>query len=317
MKIPKRISEIINKRQLYIDQHRGILEKDVLKLQSELLNMIISEVIPSLDVEDGIIKDTKHNYQVLSELDRVYGKFQSISAEIIVPKISVTTAGLVDLGRNYFAVAIPDLPEKFDKIIESTASKINARLGLNNGKIVRGGFLEGLIKDNTISTQVKNYMSKAVTGQIDMKDFTKGLTKIIHGDKGPGALEKQYQRFAYDIYQQYDRAYNNSLADEFGMKYFLYQGGLIDDSRDFCVAHNRKVWTREEAEEWSSWTPSQGEYPEGYEIKQKDHYSVPSYLNYPGYQPLIDAGGYNCRHSIGWISDELAFELRPGLKNNE
>jgi hypothetical protein len=41
---------------------------------------------------------------------------------------------------------------------------------------------------------------------------------------------------------------------------------------------------------------------------------VPSYLGYAGYQPLIDFGGYRCRHGIGWISDELAQDLRPDLK---
>jgi hypothetical protein len=153
-----------------------------------------------------------------------------------------------------------------------------------------------------------------VTGQIDTKDFIRGLSDIIQGVEGPGSLEKQYQRFAYDLYQQYDAAYNKSLAEEFDMKYFVYQGGLIEDSRDFCAAHNNKVWSVEESETWYEWTPAEGEYPEGYEIKQKDIYEVPSYLGYPGYQPLIDRGGYNCRHSIGYITDGLAFDMRPELK---
>ena len=71
--------------------------------------------------------------------------------------------------------------------------------------------------------------------------------------------------------QQYDAAYNSKLADEFDMNYFVYQGGLIDDSRDFCAAHNNKVWTREEAGGCGvNWTPSLGEYPAGlYSEKQK------------------------------------------------
>jgi hypothetical protein len=40
---------------------------------------------------------------------------------------------------------------------------------------------------------------------------------------------------------------------------------------------------------------------------------TPGYMNYPGYDPLVDRGGYNCRHIIGWIPDELAFKYRPEL----
>ena len=88
---------------------------------------------------------------------------------------------------------------------------------------------------------------------------------------------------------------------------------MIDDSRDFCAAHNNKVWTIEESKEWINWTPSKGEYPMDYTVKAKDLYSVPGYMSYPGYDPLLDRGGYNCRHSLGFISQDLAFKLRPEL----
>ena len=46
----------------------------------------------------------------------------------------------------------------------------------------------------------------------------------------------------------YDSAYSTPLAEETGMKYFIYLGGRIQDSRDFCVALDGKVWSRAEAE---------------------------------------------------------------------
>jgi hypothetical protein len=60
-----------------------------------------------------------------------------------------------------------------------------------------------------------------------------------------------------------------------------------------------------------------GEYPAGYEVKVKMVSEVPSYMNYPGYDPLVDRGGYNCRHQLGYISEELAYKLRPELKVNK
>jgi hypothetical protein len=158
-------------------------------------------------------------------------------------------------------------------------------------------------------------MSQAVTSQINMKEFIGVIKEYVNGtDVKSGVLDRQFQRFTYDTYQQYDAAYNKKLAEEFDMKYFVYQGGLIKDSRDFCAAHNDKVWSVEETEDWRTWTPAKGQYPAGWEVKAKDMNSVPSYIDYPEYDPLVDRGGYNCRHIIGYIPDNLAFRLRPDLK---
>jgi hypothetical protein len=315
MNIPKRISAILRQKQDFIDKNRAILEKSVIDAQIKLFDELIAQIIPSLDIVDGKITESLHNYRVLGDLDKVYKRVNEVNAVFISNQIIGTTAGLVELGRNYFAVALTDdLGSRFDKVVLSAAKKMDLRIGVEGGKMVRGGFLESVVKDPTLSTEIKKFMSKTITGQSDTKDFISGLSSLVNGKDGPGTMEKQYQRLAYDLYQQYDAAYNSSLSDEFGMNYFIYQGGLITDSRDFCAAHNNKVFHRSETEDWYNWTPSQGEYPAGYQVKSKNIYEVPSYIDYPGYQPLIDRGGYNCRHMIGWISDNLAFSLRPDLE---
>jgi len=316
MRLPKRINEAAKKRQEFIDAQRMKLEKTIIKQQSVFLNEILSSIFAELDIDSaGNIRDTIRNYRLLSQFDKVFNSFNQLSSSVIGSDIINTTFGLVDLGRGYFAVALQNnMPARFDKVVTATANKMDLRIGLQGGKIVRGGFLESLFKNTTMANQVKDYISKSITGQISSKEFVRGLTNLINGDEGQGAMEKQYQAYTYDLYQQYDAAYNASLADEFDMNYFVYQGGLIDDSRDFCAAHNGKVWHRSEAEDWTTWTPSQGEYPEGYEIKSKNIYEVPSYIGYPGYQPLIDRGGYRCRHTLAWISDDLAIRLRPELE---
>jgi hypothetical protein len=326
MKVPKRISELLTKKQEFIDLNRDKLEKSVVKLQGELLDKIIAEIVPELDIKDGLITDSKKNYQLLTGLNNLYDKFTLNSVNVIAPQIISSTSGIVKLAETYFKTVLGDsLKSSFAKLIADTAFKTDLRVGLKGGKMVLNGFMDKMIRSSSVGMDLSNYMSKSITGQIPTKDFITGFTNLMKGvpreiiKEGKtviiqeGRLEKEYNRYAYDLYQQYDRSYNTSLADQLGLKYFLYQGGLIGDSRDFCAAHNNKVWSREESETWIMWTPAQGEYPAGYEVKQKNKYEVPSYLGYPGYQPLIDFGGYRCRHSIGWISDELAYELRPDL----
>ena len=317
MKLPRRIADILKQKQIFIDSQRGKLESSVIKLQSQLFSDIIAELIPNLDIKDGLIQDNVKNYRLLSVLDKTYKDFQAVSNQIVLTQVVNTTGKIAELSEKYFNVVLSgNLPARFEKIIASTNKLINLRIGLDGGKPVRSGFIQSFLDSNTTGTELKQMISKAVTSNMNMKDLVKLLKEKITGtDKSPGIMDRQFQRYAYDLYQQYDAAYNAVLGNEFGFNYFIYQGGLIEDSRDFCAAHNNKVWSKEEAEMWVRWTPSMGEYPAGYEVKAKDLYSVPSYMSYPGYDPLIDRGGYNCRHALGWISDDIAFSMRPDLKD--
>lgn len=315
MKIPRRISEILARKQAYIDSQRGLMESSVLKLQNRLFSDIISELIPELDIKNGVILDTPKNIRLLSVLDKTYKDFQRLSFQVMSDKIITATSKIAVLSDSYFEIVLTgDLPAVFNRITKATNKLINLKIGLDGGKFTRGGFLQSFFDSNVIGTELKQIVSKAVTSNISSKELIKLLRDKITGvDQSAGLMERQYQRYVYDLYQQYDAAYNKTIGNELGFKYFIYQGGLIRDSRDFCAAHDNKVWSIDETEDWSTWTPSKGDYPSGYKIKQKDIYSVPSYIGYAGYDPLIDRGGYNCRHALGWISDNLAFKLRPEL----
>lgn len=301
MKPPKRISEILRRKELFLDEVRSKLENTALRLQTKLFEEIISEIIPKLEVSNGVLLDNANNYRLISELEKVYKTFNTTVAETILPQLNKGIDSITKLGTDYFGLVLTSLPERFDTIIESARVLTDLRLGLRMGKMIRGGVLMNNLKIDPADFQHK--MSQAVTSQINMKEFIGVIKEYVNGtDVKSGVLDRQFKRFAYDTYQQYDAAYNKKLAEEFNMKYFVYQGGLVKDSRDFCAAHNDKVWSVEESKEWPTWTPAEGEYPASWEIKAKDRNSVPSYMDYPEYDPLVDRGGYNCRHIIGWKS---------------
>jgi len=317
MNVPKRIADLLQRKQELIDVRTEKLNASIVKLQSMLMDVITDSVIMQLDVVDGVIQDTAKNYQLIASLDKVFQTFSVEQAKVLLPQLTSSVGAITDLSNKYFlAVISPDVAKRFDKVIEGAKELTDLRFGLRGGKFVRGGVLETIFKEFG-STEVKNIMAKAVSGNMDKKEFLKQMRGFVTGtDEKAGISERKWKQFAYDVYQQHDAAYNKKLAEEFDMKYFIYQGGLIRDSRDFCAAHNNKVWTTEEAEAWKEWTPNMGEYPAGYEVKAKMVSEVPSYMNYPGYDPLVDRGGYNCRHQLGYISEELAYKLRPELKQN-
>lgn len=327
MKLPKRISNILKQKQDYINQQRDLLSNTTIKYQSKLFNDIIAELIPKLDIKDGVIQETANNYKLLSTLDKIYKGVHTAFASTVLDQVLTTTKVLSKQSKTYFELLLGEnLPSIFEKVIEKTNKLMNSYIGIGEERLVRAGFLESFLNDNKIGTDLKQLSAKAVTANTDIKEFTQTLkdkligvekVSIQNGKKvitQTGALEKQINDYVIDLYQTYDQAYNKTIGNELGLRYFIYQGGLVDDSRDFCVSHNNKVWSIEEAQSWKEWVPADGDYPAGYEVKAKDIYSVPSYLGYPGYSPLVNLGGYRCRHMLGWITDDIAFGMRPELK---
>ncbi len=308
MRLPRRIDDLLKRKEQFLLSSEAALNTKLRQMQNILVSKITEEIIPELDVSGGRIRNTLKNYRLLTSLDKVYTDFQKGQRIPFVEEVGGTTARITAMNQQYFNVMLGvEVPGLFPKVAKEAAAKMYARLGLEGSKIIVGGYFETLIKNEALLLDVKKLAAQAVTGQFRMKDFVKGLNTLIVGEDGkPGGMERQFNRYAHDLYMQYDSAYSTALADATGMNYFIYQGGTVKDSRDFCVANNNKVFKREDAEKWRTWTPSQGVYPEGYKVKQKDQSAVPSYLDYPGYDPLTDRGGYNCRHYIGWITDSIA-----------
>ena len=321
MRLPRKIEALIRQKEAFLEDIRNGLERSTIRLQSMLFEQTIENIIPRLRVKNGVIEDTAENYKLVSEMEKLFNSFNGKVIDKLVPQISKGIEIVVGLNNSLMlSTFVEDLPSRFEKVSAAAKKITDLRLGLQGGKLVRGGFLSSLMK--TDPTELQKFISQSVSSQMTMKEFIKGIKVKINGDENSlGYMERKFQRFAYDTYQQYDAAYNKSVAEEFNMRYFVYSGGLIKDSRDFCAAHNNKVFTTKEAETWTTWTPAEGErnnqYPAGYEIKAKIKTDVPSYLGYPGYDPLVDRGGYNCRHILAYIPEHFAFKYRPELKNGK
>ena len=96
-----------------------------------------------------------------------------------------------------------------------------------------------------------------------------------------------------------DRIENYLLAIEYGMDYFIYQGGTREKTLDFCKKRNNKVFSIEELLSWKN---------------------DPDRPTIDDYDPIIHLGGNKCfegesfcYHMFGFISSELAKELRPDI----
>jgi len=86
----------------------------------------------------------------------------------------------------------------------------------------------------------------------------------------------------------FTRSINLAKGAEQGFERYLYSGGLIETSREFCIERDGKVFTLEEIQEWD---------------------------NGQGLPADVYLGGYNCRHDLLPVDDEILAGL--GIEDEE
>lgn len=268
------------KRILYIEQRQAALIKAAESLQGSLLARLVV-------VADAIRKSPD------AAIDAVFDDFSRNEAAKVVGQFAKDIIGIGKLNAEYFG-AVADLSPKDYRAIQTTAEGyLLKRFGLGrNGKPVRNGFLESFITDPTVRRSVKQYAYKTKGSGAGLNEFTKGLGDLLKAGDGP--IVKYYKTYALDTYQQADREIQEQAAERLGMSAFIYAGGLIKSSRQFCISKNGKVFTRAEALAW----------------KNLEFDGKPT-----NYDPLRDLGGYGCRHHKNYITNKMAIRRRPELES--
>lgn len=168
---------------------------------------------------------------------------------------------------------------------------VMSRLGydIRTQKILNGGFLQRATSVQNITTRVGSLMNQAISAKMPLQVFRRSFRRAFVNPDGLGILQQHYESVTRDLFQEIDRTTQQVYADKLELNYAVYSGTIKDNTRPFCKARIDKVYSREEIGNWRN-------------------------LEFQGkpkvYDPFIHCGGYNCRHHLSWISDELAEKLR-------
>lgn len=159
----------------------------------------------------------------------------------------------------------------------------------------------------TVYKQAERYLTTAVVDAyiqpakyMMMQVITNGLTikqgasilknwnegQLPEGKLSSGVHAPRLQAYAGQIARdsifQYNGVVQGNIGDKYGLKNFIYVGGLVEDSRPFCrhlVQLNRRINIDEVP-------PLVEQYPQGL-IPDTTKYNFPQYR-----------GGYNCLHNV-------------------
>jgi len=284
------------KFEAFINRQTESITVTIKAAERELLRVILRDFLPVLEPNGGKLTATTVNRARLRILDEALRRF---AAGDLRDAVKVLAEQLLDVaGRNasYYLLAGFDRA-KVEALAKDTGLLLDI-LGLEaNGQFTAGGYLDRLASGQEVREKVKNLVLRSLAQGITPKDLARDFQKTVAGAQGiDGALVSYFKQYAFDSYNQVREVQNLHMANELELDFFVYAGGVIDSTRAFCLKRNRKVFHREETENWKN-------DPDLINQKTKD-----------SYRPLIERGRYNCRHMIMWISKDRAFELRPELR---
>lgn len=268
------IKKSIGKREKLIEEVPAHFIEQVEKIQNKAADDLIN-YLSDMKKTGGKIDNVPGNIQMAARMRsqcrkflRKHGYYEKVS------NYGAEYNELVKLGREYYRAF--DLKGNFtERDLDTLAQIKKADLDyLMNGD------------QAYIDTVYQNVISSVYRNRT-FRDLEKDLLNLITDNvETKGILSRYSSTRATDAFAGFDRMIQNIKSNELGLTKFLYSGGLIIDSRDFCIARAGKIFTKKEIDSWEqmSWTG------------KNTRSSV-----------WIALGGYNCQHILSPVTDE--FEL--------
>lgn len=152
--------------------------------------------------------------------------------------------------------------------------------------------------DANFTRPIKDILQRNVIGGASFSDMHEELRSFIIGnDEIDGQLLRYSRQVTSDSLHTYAGSYQQAVGEELGLEFVKYTGGAKDTTRDFCSQRIGKYYHKSEVEKWASlkWAG-----------KMRGTTSTSIFQN---------AGGYNCRHIIVFVSDEMVPESVKSRKN--
>lgn len=290
----------------FIKQAQKTTLTDATEFERALFKELISNFVNQLQQNKGVIVANKDNLQMMAALDKVLTKFEN-KVQLSQMKTFVDNAQhMLTLNDKYFSLYETN-GKKFSSLRSSVKDNLLRRIGINasNQSFVKDGFIDNYIKSQKIRVDLKKTVFNFVTGGRPINDLIDTLNVKVQGStNASGIIEKQIRDYVYDKYTQFDRATNTEFSKRLDLRAFIYAGGLIETSREFCIQKNNKVFTTDEANKlW----PIDKNLPRTKAEKESGVLE--------DYNPLDDCGRWRCRHLPRYISNQEAIRQRPDLKN--
>ena len=280
-----------------IDKRQTSLGVSIASAERELFSRLLEEITSELTFKNGVIENSVSNYLVLIRLDRA---FDSWVNEVMNPVTREFVKDLFSVAEMTGAYYEGYAAEKLINDIATSNELLRAALGIDSkGNLIKGSIMADISSVSTVRTEIKQIALLGINSGQTLKEFSKSIRDYVKGvEKDGGAVNKFFKSrqsgYAYDLFNKVAEIKNEEFREQLNLKWLIYVGDIIQDSRAFCIKKAGKVFAVVEADtEWSS-----------------DPDLIGKGTGIP-YTPRIDRGRWQCRHRIRYISNELAKQIDP------
>ena len=280
-----------------IERRQSSLSSSVSRAERDLFLRLIDEVFSDLEFSNGAIVNSIPNYLLLYRIDEVFDAWQTEVMNPLMRGFVQDLIAIADMTGMYYK---DFAAEKIVNDIATSNELLRASLGIDaRGNMIKGGMISDISKIPSVRQQAKMLFLQELQSGGTLKQLNATVKDFIHGHaKQPGAINANFNSkasgYAYDLFNKVAEIKNEQFRENLDLQYFIYVGGIIHDSRPFCIKKAGKVFAVIEADT---------EWPGDPDLPGKTS-GIP-------YTPRIDRGRWNCRHRIRYITEELAFKIDP------
>ena len=293
------LRKIYEKKVNFIDHSLMLFDDDILILQKELLNFLITGLVSELDTNNGIILLNERNARLLATFDKEMALFKEQFSNSVFKRLGEKMLKSTSYTSDYFRKMTS---AKVIANIQDKITNVTAIVGVKpDGSLVKGGFIDKLAGSETLKAELSNYIRKSIESEVSLKPFIKGFEEIVVGNKDvKGNYERYVRGFAHDAFFAQSQQQDNFFADQLGLDYFVYEGTKIKSSRPFCVGGKDKLADKE-------FTSKLNQVFSRKDAAQFDNEDWEGKI--PDIKFIVQKGGYQCRHNLRWITKDLAQQL--------
>ena len=253
---------------------KSALVRQVAKTNKALFEQMELLLVKLELASDGTIKQNQFNRKILSKVDQYFNSAFANSG--YYANLNILTKVIVDI-QDKNALYFNFILDTFTKDAQYIKSLQRETVRQVESYLANEG-LEAIMKRPIIEIMNQNLNTGAA-----YSDLTKQIREFILGsDKLDPTLTRYTRQITTDALFNYSRAFQEAVSQNAGLQFYIYSGGIIDDSRAFCISHVGKYYHKREIEEMAKQT---------WAGKRKG--TTASTI-------FIFAGGYGCLHK--WIA---------------
>jgi hypothetical protein len=241
------------------------------RVQNTLYDELVI-TIKSLEVDsEGYILQNSANRKILAEAEaKVSEVFASNLYQQAVERYVFTIPKIDDLNQKYLTT-IPKFTEnkQFLKSLQTQTIRTVEQYVLQDGL------------ESQVISPLSQILNQNINSGGKFSGFLQQIRDYVKGNDQVEGRALSYSRtFLRDSMFTYSRTYQQSVTSDLGLEFYLYSGGEVDTTREFCSERTGKFFHHKEVEKWAS-----------LQWKGKKPGTTESSI-------FLFAGGWNCGHEL-------------------